>query len=84
MIPADRVLLVSKGGRGVFNVRNDLRAYCEQAVEAGTGEFAQVLTEELRKTTTTTTKQNKNKNRQNNNNNNNKIYPVPYPVAFKN
>ena len=82
MIPADRVLLVSKGGRGVFNVRNDLRAYCEQAVEAGTGEFAQVLTEELRKTTTTT-KQNKNKNRQNNNNNN-KIYPVPYPVAFKN
>ena len=37
-------LLLLKGGHGIFNVRNDLRACCTHESETGTNESAQVLT----------------------------------------
>ena len=37
-------LLLLKGGHGIFNARNDLRACCTHESETGTNESAQVLT----------------------------------------
>ena len=52
MFPCHRllVLLLLKGGDGIFNVRNDLCACCAHEGETGTDESAQVLTQKNSKT----------------------------------
>ena len=42
-------LLLSKGGHGIFNVRNDGSACCAHEGETGTDESVQVLTQKDRK-----------------------------------